>query len=123
MTRYAILVLFAVFCFGCSSAEEAGDDAGANAKLKANGEKDNSANSEDDDEIRSPIGKIVVELLDETDGGSDEERDLVMETLRKNDKILVEASGRNAKERIERANNTHRGPRITQPPGSRRRGN
>jgi len=64
-----------------------------------------SRDGENDQELKSRMGRFLMDLLDEVEGGSEEERRLVRETLRENDRILHETLGDNLKAKIERANN------------------
>jgi len=60
--------------------------------------------------LKSRWGRSLSEQLDRIDGGTNQERDLIRETLRKNDAEL-DRSFKNLPGRIEAANNTHDGPR------------
>ena len=60
--------------------------------------------------LKSRLGRSLVEQLDRIEGGTDEERNLIHDTLRKNDETVDRALS-NMSGRIEAANNTHDGRR------------
>ena len=60
--------------------------------------------------LKARWSRSLSEQLDRVDGGTSQERDLIRETLRKNDDTLDRAFN-NLPGRIEAANNTHDGPR------------
>ena len=72
-----------------------------NGKQPANGERP---------KLKSRWGRSLADQIDRVDGGTSEERDLIRETLRKNDDTLDRAFS-NMPGRIEAANNTHDGRR------------
>src|SRR5262245_23170441 len=65
---------------------------------------------EDRPKLKSRFGRMLVEQLDRVEGGADAERNLIHETLRKNDDT-VDRALTDLKGRIEAANNTHDGRR------------
>lgn len=61
-------------------------------------------------ELKARWSRSLSDQFDRVDGGTSQERDLIRETLRKNDDTLDRAF-HNMPGRIEAANNTHDGPR------------
>ena len=68
-----------------------------------------------EDEIHSRIGQAILDALDEADGGSDEERDAVVDTLKANDHLLRQATGKRAQRLILENNNHRRFPFVAPP--------
>ncbi|MCE9556160.1 MAG: hypothetical protein K8T91_22655 [Planctomycetes bacterium] len=60
--------------------------------------------------LKARWSRSLSDQIDRVDGGTSQERDLIRETLRKNDDTLDRAF-HNMPGRIEAANNTHDGPR------------
>jgi hypothetical protein len=60
--------------------------------------------------LKSRWSRSLSDQLDRIDGGTSQERDVIRETLRKND-VELDRAFTNMPGRIEAANNTHDGPR------------
>lgn len=60
--------------------------------------------NEDDDELKSRIGRALSEALDDEDEGDDDQRDLIRQILKETDQQLVEILDRDPREAIRAAN-------------------
>lgn len=75
-----------------------------------------SLREEHEDEITTRLGRALLDVLDEIDGGSDEERDAVIATLKLKDEELHRASGKRARQLILQNNNRPRSLYVPPPP-------
>ena len=92
-------------------AKSANESSGENAD-----ESKGRLRDEHEDTITTRIGRVILDLMDEIDGGTDEERDAAIATLKLNDDLLHRASGRRAKQLILRNNNRPRSLYVPPPP-------
>lgn len=120
---YAVLLLTAS---GCSCSSQAAPPATSTAQetsgkqVVAESPQDHAAPTSDSSSVQPPDGerpklksrwgRTLADQIDRVDGGISQERDLIRETLRKNDDTLDRAFSK-LPGRIEAANNTHDGPR------------
>lgn len=138
MLRHLPLILALALLSGCgqdveqqASANGAGAELppGADAKVaRANRAQPASAKSTNrndssgsrlrdkyEDEITTEMGRAILDTLEEAEGGTDEEFDAIIATLKENDELLHRASGRRAKELILQNNNRPRSLYVAPP--------
>ncbi len=75
-----------------------------------------SLREQHEDEITTTIGRAILDVLDETEEGSDEKRAEIIRTLKKNNDALWRARGSRARELILRNNNPRRRTLYVPPP-------
>lgn len=103
---------------------QAADDAEVDAMRDAADRLAQRQQPRDNEEkkLKSKFGRFLMDLFDGVQGASDEERQLVEDTLRENDEILHEVLEEDLSAKIRAANNRHGRPRggvILPPPVER----
>ena len=106
MTRLALVVVCAgLLLTGC----DVEDDAKAAGKAAGNAAPQKTQNAQ---EVKTPIVRSLLKALDEAEGGTDEERESVRQTLLDSDEELSNILGDNSRRLIERANKKALAPVI-----------